>query len=960
MTSTLSLPSLRNSDVAQYLSTSSSLTDALAGKGPRTVVLLRAVPGWDGPVELTIGGRRVRLAVAPSVLGVHELVLEHMDTDTEPPVMVVLTDREHDELDPAILARTHRQRVNLVDRWEMVRTAFGATDVDEWLKREMWAAEALLDAAGLDGWPRIPGMLSRGEALSALATRRLRLPRTDTDRIDPNILLQWSHTAGSAERLLGLRDAERDGLTAFLTDTEQAGEAGAVILDLMRAGNGADALAFGLVCAALWLHPQPDNATYQARGRAERRLGDRPPVSADELDRRMVVFARVCTAYFDTQLTRAHDRRAYRVNAPWSDTGAEIDTPWTSSVRAAREIVDPALKRAAELVRELGADTAAAASPILRAGLEARFTAVGNALVSKDPQAVTAALAELTDHRLADDPELEVRIRRVEMAQRLSRWLTPEPDPAVDTVAAALDRHMRETAWVDRALDYLEAGGDSDPALKVPYRALIKRVRDRRREIDREFATALAVWTSAGSDPGEMLTVETFLTRVVAPVAAQRRVMLIVVDGMSAAIATELADELHRGWDEYDPYPVGDIPRRRAMAAALPSLTAVSRTSLFAGVLTHGDQSVERKLFPQHRFRGKQQARIFHKDDLRAEDGHPFGKDLTHALAEPGTHIAVVLNTIDDRLAKERKLGDPSWELREIGDLTALLRTADEHNMAVIITSDHGHVIDRHSKHVDVPRAQSARHRWPDGSGRLAEAEIELSGPRVVWTRPGETEAHPGASIVALWDNDSRYSTQKAGYHGGAALAEITIPILALVPVGIEPPKAWLRRGLNDQSPYWWWPDRPTPEVAREPERTTTPQRKTERAAQQYPHGVEPMFELPEVSPAEPVASRDDTSREDLVSRLLASETFAGQRTLLSRPPQPQMLEKAIRALLEGPLPITALAQRVGYPSTRPPASFAAVLSQLLNYDGITVLETLPDGRTLKLNEARLRTQFGL
>jgi len=950
------LPRLKTADVAQYLSAGHGLADALAGRGERTVVLLRADPVWVGPAELIIGDRRARVAPAPSALAVHELVLHHLEPDDAPQVLVILTDREHEDLDPAILARTHRKRINLVDRWDIVRNAFGSTGIDEWIKREPWAAEALLDAAGPNGWPCVPGVLSKGEALSALASRRLQLPSSNADRIDPATLLHWSHTSGSPELLLDLRDAERDGLTTFLTDGEQAGAAGSILIDLVRAGHGGDAVAFGLVAAALWLHPDPDSATYQARGRAERRLGDRPAVSADELDRWMMIFGRACLEYFDVQVARAHDPRARRANSHVSGPGS--DTPWSESALAARQVVDPILRRAGELVRELGADAAAQTSSVLRAGLDACFTAVGNALGRNDSTALANATKKLFEHRLAGDPELEVRISRVEMAQRLARWLAEDPDTTVDTVADALDRHMRETCWVDRALDYLEAGGDTDPALKIPYRTLVSNVRQRRRDLDREFVTSLAVWTAAGTDPGRMLTVESFLARVVAPIAGHRRVLLLVLDGMSAAIATELADQLLNGWDEYDPYPDGGDPCRRAMAAALPTLTAVSRTSLFAGKLMRGDQNDEKREFPRHRFWGsKKTAAVFHLDDLRGENGQPYGDDLTAALLNPDQHIAVVLNTIDNALDKGLKLGDPDWELREIGDLRALLRAGADQGMAVLITSDHGHIIDRHDAKVEVAEWQSARHRNPDPAHPLADTEIALSGPRVLSPQPGESDA----AIVALWDNDSRYSTRKAGYHGGASLAEVTIPILAFLPFGVEPPissrqPVW--RQLGPQSPHWWSSDRPTPPAVQVSVETTARRRTIDRVAKERLQGLEPMFDLPE-TPATTAPFTPNVVDDDLVTQLLGSEIFEGQRALLARPPQPVTVDKAVRALLQGPLPITALAQRVGYPAVRA-TGFAAILSQLLNFDGITVLETLGDGRTLKLDAAHLRTQFEL
>lgn len=865
-TSPASALRLSKAAVAQYLSVYAL---AKAANGNRTVVLLRGAPVWDDDGELPFGSERARVVATPSVLAVHEQVLTHLSNDsgsTEPWVLVVLTDREHDELDPAILARTFRQRINQVDRWEVVRQAFGATEIDEWLKRETWAAEPLLDAAGPHGWPRVAGgVLSRDEALVALAVRRLRLSGVEpgASRLDPEVLLRWSHTPGGPELLRALREPERIGLCDFLGRVGQAGSAGKVLLDLVLAGNGADALAYGLVCAALWLHPNPDNSVYQARGRAERRLGDHPPVTGEELDRRMTVFGRTSADYVANLIDRANDPRARTEN-----------TSWAMAALQARKVAYPTLDRAAILARDFGADSAIQASPILKAGLEARFTAVGHALGREDLTAAGKALDELRAHHLAADEDYTVRINRIEMARRLARWLASDPDPTAHTVADALQRHITETGWVDRALDFVEAGGDTDPALKVPYKVLTERVRERRREFDYEFALALRGWTEAGTDPGWMLTVETFLARVVAPVAGQRRVMLIVLDGMSAAIATAIADQLRIGWTEYDPVSDGREEQRRAMAAALPSWTTVSRTSLFAGQLMQGDQDDERRLFPQHRFWGGKSAAVFHKNDLRAEPGHPFGTELTAALDEPDTHVAVVLSTIDDRLGQELKLGDPQWQLSEIGDLRALLRAAADHDMAVLLTSDHGHVVDRHGVRVDDHgTGRSARHRLADPQREeLGETEIVLSGPRVV-------APECGAQIIALWDNDSRYTMQKAGYHGGASLGEVTIPVLAFLPLGAEQPKGW--RELGSQEPRWWNPDDSVPAAATNAVQSTTRHRQAARAAKERHDGTAPMFDLPVASAPHPSGA---TNSDDLVARLLASETFQAQRLLLARP----------------------------------------------------------------------------
>ncbi|MFF8536207.1 BREX-2 system phosphatase PglZ [Streptomyces sp. NPDC015532] len=944
--------------ITQYLSAQTSLADTLTGRDRRRAVLLRSRPQWDGPDEHVWGdGQSARIAAAPSPLAVHELLLGHLsDTATGPALLVVLTDREQNELDPAILARAHKARVDTVDSWDVVRDAFGAHQVDQRLRDDKWAAEALLDAAPpRGGWPRLGGgMLSRGTALSALALRRLRLGRyadeetradhtTSADRLDTHALLSWSLMSGRPERLLALRGPERVGLAQFLGEEDQAGLAGRALLALVEAEHGPDAVAFGLVCAALWCHAEPDAATYTARGRAERWFGERPPAQGEQLDAMAAAFGRVSEEYVGTLLAGAA-----------REGGAASE-----GAREARRTSDTVLERASALVRQFGAEAAAGTSPLLPAGLDARFTAVGTALADGEPGRLGAAVRALSEHRRAHGPEVRARIERTRMGQRLVQWLAGEPAFEAPHVDAALQLHVDETGWVDRALEHIEAGGDPDDRLRAAYDVLAARVRERRHEIDRDFTRVLATWTAAGTDPGRMLTVETFLERVVKPVvrgAAERRVLLIVLDGMSTAIATELGEELRASWAEFDPVDEG-APCRRAMAAALPTLTSVSRTSLFAGKLTQGSQNDEARLFPTLPLWGGASAAVFHKDDLRADSaGETFGPALTAALTDGRTHVAVVLNAIDDRLAKEQKLGDGAWQTEHIPGLPDLLRIAATEGMAVVITSDHGHVVDRHGAKVDTGSPLSARHRSP--GGEVGPAEIALHGSRVV-------APEAGGSIVALWDADSRYTARKAGYHGGASLAEFTIPVLAFLRFEASPPPSW--RELGDPRPTWWLLD----ERASLPA-SSAPTATTKRQARQKPtrgqaqlalthDSLFPVAVIP-TSDGETLVTVTAVDPDDaVVSSLFASESFQGQIGLLARKPPMDKVEGAIRALIDagGTLPVSALAQRVSYPVTRADG-FAAILRQLLNYDGVQVLETLPDGRTVRLDLPLLRMQFDL
>jgi hypothetical protein len=872
--STTSAVRFNTATITQYLASQPGL-----GPGKRRVVLLRAAPAWDGPGELPWGERRrASVAAAPSPLAVYELVLNHQKPSAQgPDVLAVLTDREEAELGPDLLAKVHRQRVNAVDTWDVVREAFGASTSDHRLFEENWAAEALLDAIPPHGgWPRLAGgVLSRREALTALSLRRLGIGRYDPDgdiaragtgagtggeQLDIHALLRWSLAPGGPDRLLALRAPERAGLARFLGEEEQAGPAGRALLALVGAEHGPEAVAFGLVCAALWGHGDAaaDAADYRARGRAERWFGEEPPARGEALDALAAAFGGSCEEFVSALLRNGRSER------------------------------NSVLDRAAILVRQFGAERAAATSPVLAAGLEGRFAAAGQALLSGGPEGFAAAVKRLREHRLARDPENGARVGRVRMAQRLARWLATEPPVEAATVADAIARHVAETGWVDLALENIESGGDPDPALRSAYDALCASARARRREIDRHFAHVLA---QTPNDRGlvAMLTVETFLPQVVAPVvkAGERRVLLLVLDGMSAAIAAELGEQLHDHWAEYDPLPgAKDTPRRRAMAAAPPTVAAVSRTSLLAARLTTGTQADEKRLFPAHSFWNGEHVAVFHQDDLCAESGgEPFGPELHDALVGDRTHVAVVLdtlNTVDDRLATVR----------------SLLRSAAAQGRAVILTSGHGHV---------------------------------------------------GAP---------------AGHHDGAALAEFAIPVLAFLPFGAKPPHGW--RELGDQRPAWW---SPTATPAQEQPSQAPPPRKAPRRARgeaELARSHEALFDVALV-PAEPgdaagalLSAAPVSPGDALVNALVASDVFAAQVQLLARKPDLARVEKAVRALLDagGTLPVTALAQRVGLPATRPADGFAAVLRQLLNHDGVQVLETLPDGRTLRLHTGLLRDQF--
>ncbi|NED01600.1 BREX-2 system phosphatase PglZ [Streptomyces sp. SID6648] len=898
----------------------------------RQVVLLRSAPTWEEPALLPWnGGRRARVAAAPSVLAVYQETLSHLDAPgpgsaEDLSLLVLLTDREDAELDPGILVRVYRHAIQHVDNWDLIREIFTASGIDPRLGDETWGvAEALLEAAPAGGWPSLNRqVLSRTHALNALARRRLRLAADS--QLDIDTLLLWSRTSTEGPHVYRtLREGERAGLRHFLAEVDQAGPTADVLLSIAEHDEPSVALPFGLVAAALWQHAPAGPEVFRARGRAENILGRE----------------------FSDEAIRRYGKAAENLVARNAQLLAEV-TP-----------------DAEKLAGHLGATESVRHSPYLPAGLEARLAAVGSAITGRDLDACHTALREVQAHYLAETAR--IRIGRARMAVRLVQWLDTEPQWTPDTAAGALAHYNAELSWADRASEHLEAGGDTEPALSAAYDDLAADVRKVRRRMDRAFAEQIAEWTAAGTAPGSMLTVETFLERVAKPVVkSERRLMLLVVDGMSAALAGQLGEELSANWTEYD--PVGEKalpPTRQAMAAALPTVTAVSRTTLFTGTLQRGDQKTEKREFSSLRLWSGKKAAVFHKDDLRpAGTGSRFGTDLEKALADDTSHVAVVLNTVDDNLKKDERLDEWDWTVGDIEALTPLLDEARRRGMAVVITSDHGHVLEHRGVKVPTPEVVNARYREvPDGVAEplLSDAEMLLNGARVV-----------GGPIVALWSADSRYTNRAAGYHGGVHPAEFTIPVLAYLPDGATEhiPSGW-RQLIDTYEPHWWKlgttrlqaaPVPPSAQAVAAAAPQPANARRTQKKAVPQATGLFEIMVSPQPSEAEGtlLSVQAQSPLEQILDDLFASPAFSDQLALLPRKQDPERLRQALAALCENnTLPLTAVAAAAGMPPARS-RGYAAVLTQLLNMDGIQVLELLPDNKTLKLNLAWLKAQFGL
>ena len=112
--------------------------------------------------------------------------------------------------------------------------------------------------------------------------------------------------------------------------------------------------------------------------------------------------------------------------------------------------------------------------------------------------------------------------------------------------------------------------------------------------------------------------------------------------------------------------------------AALPSVTEVSRASLFCGRLRQCKKSDEEKGFADHpalnaRCRSSSQPILFHKPSLRAQEDTVLAGEVRHAIESTQIQVVgVVVNAVDDHLAKGDQI-DASWTIDSVRILSTLL-----------------------------------------------------------------------------------------------------------------------------------------------------------------------------------------------------------------------------------------------------------------------------------------------
>lgn len=876
--------------------------DAVLAREPAALVIaIRSDTRQAWPDFVMQRGRRFSLRWCDSMLAMREALCAVEEADSG---LVLLTPLGSHEIAEDIAARLARGRVFQPEGWEIVRQLFGAKEVDARLGHFSWMPQVLADGAAQGAYtPVANGFLDLDTAWKVLLARFLQL---EVARPDATALLRWTMQPSADASLNLLPSSAR--LDALRWLGESAGTAGHMVLACVKAGRTGDAMALGLVCGVL----------YAAAGEGEAALGH----ATIRLER----FVN------DTHVGVLEGRA-------WADAARQLLTPENGP-----DLYRSALDRADVLLNDLRVAEFAYLSDVLPLGFDQRMCsfAVNLAQHAQAPtDASLIAVEEAANHVLAHilaagQPQ---RADRVEMARRIARWLV-RPAAASTTVADFVCWQAEEGAFVDWARFRL-LGGDELVEVSHAYEAVRAAVIARRNTLGRQFALALQRWNLQAPKPeSRIVPLESVLDRVVAPLASHHPVLLLVVDGLSTSIFRELFSRIERlGWAEMVP---AASAKPLAGVAAFPTITEVSRATLLCGRLTTGTSSLEKTGFSTHtallaQSRADVKPKLFHKGDL--SDSTNLSNDVRTAIANPKQRIVgLVYNAVDDHLSGPDQLHQ-RWNLENLRLFLPILREAKEARRVVIITADHGHMLEDGTTQT----AGGESDRWRTGNHAENNNEIILSGGRVR-TASGAT------SVACLWSESVRYGGRKNGYHGGVSPQEVTVPLSVFVPSGMVLPE-W--QPAMPAQPEWW--DLPALTTAQPAAANQTPVPATTlRRPAATLAGQEQLFDM-DMAPIPTTLSE-----QDWIDTLLQSQVYASQRLLAARvaPPDEQM-RKLLTALAErgGKLSRPALAQRISVPEIRLNGMLSAV-RRILNVDQATVLLVDEAAGTVELNRTLLLQQF--
>lgn len=406
-----------------------------------------------------------------------------------------------------------------------------------------------------------------------------------------------------------------------------------------------------------------------------------------------------------------------------------------------------------------------------------------------DDAAVDSLRANLYGSRSAE------AIEHVQDLGRIARALAlAAPEGNVQAWAAF---GAANVGWLDRATRNVRRRVEAMPAdLRGPSERLLKAALARRDAWNRDFASILASdWAkvAASKDLRRALPLHQVTRALVARLVDEGvRVLLVVLDGCDLSTFLELADTLPEGVGLSLP-SVSDATLRDDLASAgplrvalspVPTVTSHARRALFAGEIP-GNTALDDTEGPSANATADTTAFARNqalKDTPRVLllKGNLADGALDTALARPELRlVAVVWNGVDDALSSKETTALGPWTVGALGVRAGQsLQGAVERGWTVVVTADHGHTPFWDSSRKVAPSSQGARyHTAPlEGATRFADGPL------------------PAKPLYLLTNVGAWAGSQHRGFHGGAGLEEVLVPLALLGPGGAKP-----------RPPAWWW-----------------------------------------------------------------------------------------------------------------------------------------------------------
>ena len=861
---------------------------ALKTAGPNQVIAFSHPGPYEFPDKdqtiLNLRQGKARVFFCHSPLHFRELLLK-AGCGKGPTIIVTSLDEQSLGRDVVAVLGSHKFRI--VEMWPAVKDKFRVRSMVPSLSNEAWIARALLQ---LPEKKLNKNLMTWDMAWELLVKYYLRV----TDLPDAMSLLNLSHNHDKMGHYFQAPLPFRRGMAQWL------GERGEPITRLMacllNTPHVEDLLPLGLACEVLVCIPVEENGSVYHRGFAklEVLLGD-------------VGIDRILLKQWASAAGTVMDQLQYAVESVSPD-------PRLQKYR----------DRAERLLKELEIVDFAYYSHHLPLGFEQRLNAFAGMLnkalegkTSLQPAEIQAQL--IGKHKMKE--EYKARILRMRMAMRLLRYLRTKEVKA-RSFAEGVTGYYNQGGSVDWARRILR-NGDENAAATRAYKNLMEQVFQRRERENRVFGQMAAAWSRGPGESSDFILIENLLKQVAVPLLRKKRnILLLVLDGMSVDAFREFMSSVTQmGWTAH---AEGDKRESPPVVAAFPTRTDISRSSLFHGELVSGNAEKEARAFRDHLLLQNlckdHPPLLWHKAGLRDESGLDE-EVLKKVVGEEHPVLAAVINSIDDHLAKGDQI-QVNWNLETLSLASQFLSAAAQGERMVILTADHGHVLEAGSQQKKYDGVQA---RARSASNEPGEGEVLMEGPRVL--------GHGGRCIMP-WTEQLRYTSKSHGYHGGVSPQEVVIP-LAVLQRGERPISGWMEVG--EYQPEWW---------------TAAPGKAVAGKKHMKPR-VKKLAETAQIGlfPEEAKSLTDQL----LGTRIFKTQQEKNQRGALDQ----DRIESFLRAMESRDFTITleALAPEANIPHSRM-SGVISKMRRLLNLDGYEILVQEED--SLKINKQLLKTQFGL